>query len=238
MAKVEIKGPIIPDGHQDIYDYFGIPATSPAKVNGILSLAAKGEDVEVIINSGGGSVFAGSEIYTSLKAHSGTVTAKVVGLAASAASFIAMGADRLEMSPTASIMIHRASIVAAGNKNDFEKTSEILSGIDESIANAYQLKTGISSEALLDMMSAETWLNALKAKEIGFIDGVMFEGEQAATNALTNTDGTLPTAVIDKMTMELAGSKTPPPAPGAAPDNALSLARARASATRELSKNI
>lgn len=236
MAKIEIKGPIIPDGHQKIYDYFGMPATSPSKINSVLSAARDGEEMELVINSPGGITFSGSEIYTALKSYTGKVTAKVVGVAASAASFIAMAADRIEMSPTAQMMIHRGSVAAAGNKHDFEHIADVLSGIDESIATAYQMRTGIKTTDLLDMMSKETWLNAMKAKELGFADAIMFEDEIVATNSLTDSGGLLPDAVIDKMRMQLAGEPVPKPEPKAEqpeepqPNNKLQIAKAKAEA--------
>jgi len=202
MEKLEIKGPIISDADQWIYDWFGIPATSPKKVNDALS-KVKGKDVEVIINSGGGSVFAGSEIYTTLKDYKGKITGKIVGLAASAASVIAMGIDELQISPTGQIMIHRASTYSAGNKNDLNKTSEMLEGIDQSIANAYQLRTGLDHKELVKMMDKETWLTAQQAKELGFVDKIMFEDEiDAVASINVGADGLLPKEVIEKMRNE------------------------------------
>ncbi|WMI80910.1 head maturation protease, ClpP-related [Anaerotignum sp. MB30-C6] len=205
MGKIEIKGPIISDGDQWIYDWFGIPATSPSKVNKALSEMKDSEDVEVIINSGGGSVYAGSEIYTALKSHAGKTVGKVVGIAASAASVIAMGVKWLEISPTAQIMVHRASTFGSGNKEDFEHVAGVLSGIDASIANAYEIKTGLSANELLDMMSKETWLTAQKAKELGFADAVMFETEPVIVNSIADSGGMLPQGVIDKIRSELKG---------------------------------
>lgn len=220
--KIEIKGPIISDGDQRIYDYFKIPATSPKKV--VAALEGEG-DVDVIINSGGGSVFAGSEIYTALKSHAGKVTVKVVGIAASAASVIAMAGERVEMSPTAQMMIHRASTCGDGNKNDFEHLSDMLSGIDESIASAYQLRTKIPTNELLKMMSAETWLTATRAKELGFADEIMFADEFTPVN---NVAGMLPQEVVDKVRSMMAED--------AQPDNPAELAKAKARAVLTLTK--
>ena len=206
-TKIEIKGPIIADGDQWIYDWFGIPATSPKKVNDVLN-KANGKDVEIIINSGGGSVFSGSEIYTSLKDYKGKTIGKIVGIAASAASVIAMGTNELLISPTAQIMIHRASIYADGNKNELQKTVDMLEGADKSIANAYLLKTGISQNELLDMMDKETWLTAQEAKEKGFADKIMFEDEIKAV-ASVDGSGLLPRSVIDKVRNELKNQSEP-----------------------------
>lgn len=230
MGKIEIKGPIISDSDQRFYDWFGIPATSPSVVNKALAAAMDGEEMEVIINSGGGSVFAGSEMYTALRSYKGNVTAKVVGVAASAASVIAMGANKLLLSPTARLMIHRASTYAGGNKNDFEHVADVLSGIDKSIARAYEAKTKISASDLLEMMSKETWLGAEEAKELGFSDGIMFEDEVDAVNVQPDASGMLPQAVIEKMRAELAKPPEPTPDPVPEPDNKLNLAKARAQA--------
>lgn len=229
LKKIEIKGPIISDADQWIYDWFGVPATSPQKVKS--EITNYDGDIELEISSPGGAVFAGSEIYTALKSYKGKITAKVVGVAASAASVIAMGADELLMSPTAQMMIHRASSCGDGNKNDFEHLADVLSGIDESIANAYQIKTGMQAADLLDMMTKETWLNAQKAKELGFADGIMFEDEFAPTNSLAGANGMLPQAVIDKMRVELKQMQTEPEKAPAETDNSLSLAKAKLNLT-------
>lgn len=203
MGKIEIKGPIVADADKWIYDWFEMPATCPNDVNKALAKMKDDEEVEAIINSGGGSVYAGSEIYTALKSYKWNVVGKIVGIAASAASMIAMGVKRLEISPTAQIMIHRASTFGSGNKEDFEHIADVLSGIDESIANAYQIKTGLSAKELLDMMSKETWLTAQKAKELGFVDAVMFESEPVVVNSVYENSGMLPQGVIDKIKNEL-----------------------------------
>lgn len=199
--KIEIKGVIIPDSEQWIYDWFEIPACSPSKVNKALA-KAKGKDVEVIINSGGGSVVSGSEIYTSLKDYKGKTTGKIVGIAGSAASVCAMGVTKLLISPTAQIMIHNASTNTQGNKNELAKTIEMLSGFDKSIANAYMLKTNLSQAELLELMNRETFLIAQEAKEIGFVDEIMFD-DGVKFVASINNSGLLPQTVIDKVRNEL-----------------------------------
>lgn len=195
--KVNIKGPIVSNSDAWIYEWFGIEATSPNSVNKVLE-KANGEDIEVEINSGGGSVFAGSEIYTALKSYPGNVTVKIVGLAASAASVIAMAGDKVMMSPTAQIMIHNVSSRASGDYRDMEHTAEVLKSANNTIANAYRLKTGKTQEELLSLMDDETWMTAEKAKELGFIDEIMFEdGIQLVAN--TDFSGMLPPEVINKI---------------------------------------
>lgn len=194
--KVNIKGPIVGNSDAWIYEWFGIEATSPSMVDKAIE-KANGEDLEVEINSGGGSVFAGSEIYTALKSYKGNVMVKIVGLAASAASVIAMAGKKVMMSPTAQMMIHNVSSCAEGDYREMEHTAEILKNANDTIANAYRLKTGKTQEELLRLMDNETWMTAQKAKELGFIDEVMFEDIQLA--ASTSYSGLLPPEVINKM---------------------------------------
>ena len=195
--KVNIKGPIVGNSEAWIYEWFGIEATSPNSVNKVLE-KANGEDIEVEINSGGGSVFVGSEIYTALKSYSGNVTVKIVGLAASAASVIAMAGKKVLMSPTAQMMIHNVSSCAAGDYREMEHTAEILKSANDTIANAYRLKTGKAQEELLALMDHETWMTAEKAKELGFIDEIMFENDLQLV-ASTDFSGMLPPEVINKI---------------------------------------
>ena len=203
--KIEVKGAIISDSEQWIYDWFDIPATSANKVNKLLNQAQAGEEIEVLINSGGGSVFAGSEIYTALKSYKGKVTGTITGIAGSAASVIAMGCKELQISPTAQIMIHNSQGAFEGDYNDMQLGADILKNINESIANAYQIKTGKPHAELLSMMNNETWMNAQKAKELGFVDKIMFQDEAQFTNDITDKNGVIPKAVIEKMRAELKG---------------------------------
>lgn len=197
MAKVKIKGTIVSDDVQWIYDWFGIDATSPSKVNKVID-ELDGEDLEVEINSGGGDVFAGSEIYTVLKRYSGKVTVDIMGIAASAASVIAMAGDVVRISPTAQIMIHNVSSRASGDYRVMQHEADVLENYNKSIANAYILKTGLSQEKLLELMDNETWLNAQQAKEYGFADEILFdEGKQLV--ASFNGTIILPPEVINKV---------------------------------------
>lgn len=199
--KVNVKGPIVSSDESWIYDWFGIENTSPKSVNKAIE-EANGDELEVEINSGGGSVFAGSEIYTALRSYQGNVTVKIVGLAASAASVIAMAGKKVVMSPTAQMMIHNVSSRVSGDYRDMEHTAEILKNANETIANSYRLKSGMSQEELLAMMDKETWMTADKAKEYGLIDEVMFEN-QIQLVASTGYSGLLPNEVINKMRNKL-----------------------------------
>lgn len=194
--KINVKGPIVSNSDAWIYEWFGIEATSPNSVSKVID-EANGEDLEVEINSGGGSVFAGSEIYTILKDYKGHVTVKIVGLAASAASVIAMAGNKVMMSPTAQMMIHNVSTYTSGDYRDMEHSAEVLKSANNTIANAYRLKTGKKQEELLTLMDNETWMTAQKAKELGFIDEIMFEEQQLVANY--SYSGLLPPEVINKV---------------------------------------
>lgn len=128
-------------------------------------------DIEVYINSPGGDVVAATMIYTMLMEHKGSVTVKIEGLAASAASIVAMAGTRVLMSPSAYMMIHNASSIAWGNKHEMEHEMAVLDEIDKGIRDAYHLKTGIRDGKLAEMMDDETWMSARTCIDLGFADG-------------------------------------------------------------------
>ena len=132
-------------------------------------------DITVWICSPGGNVFAAAEIYTMLREYPGTVTVKIDSIAASAASVVAMAGDRVLMSPTGMLMIHDPSTIAIANSEAMRKASEVLNEVKESIINAYMAKTGLSHARIANLLSNETWMNAKKAVELGFADGILFE---------------------------------------------------------------
>ena len=195
MKKVNIKGPIVSSDEQWIYDWFGIESTSPKSVNKEIA-DALGDELEVEINSGGGSVFAGSEIYTALKSYPGNVTVKIVGLAASAASVIAMAGKKVLMSPTAQMMIHNVSSRQSGDHRDMAHMAEILKNANDTIANSYRIKSGMEQKDLLKLMDKESWFTAKQALEYKLIDEVMFESNQLVASF---GSGLLPQSVIDKV---------------------------------------
>ena len=137
-------------------------------------LAKVSGNLTVWLNSPGGDVFAASQIYSMLKNHKGKVTVKIDGIAASAASVVAMAGDETLIAPTALMMIHDPSTCAMGNKADMEKAIELLEEVKESIINAYETKSHLSRNKIAKLMSDETWLNAKKAHEMGFVDGILF----------------------------------------------------------------
>lgn len=135
-------------------------------------------DLTVWICSPGGDVFAASQIYTMLRNHKGKITVKIDALAASAASVVAMAGDETFISPTGMLMVHNPACFASGNKADMEKAIKILEEVKESIINAYEQKCHLSRSKIAKMMSEETWLNAKKALQLGFVDGILFAKEK------------------------------------------------------------
>lgn len=196
--KIKLNGPVIGDGSTWLYDWFGMPYISASKLTKELD-SASGDDVELYINSGGGSVFAGSEVYTVLKEYPGKVTAKITGVAASAASFLAMGADEIKMSPTSQMMIHNAATGTDGDKNVHYSNGNMLSSVDVGITNAYRLKTGRTMDDLLDLMNKTTWMNAQQAVEFGFADGILFDDENALVAVTNSISGEIPPDVEAKL---------------------------------------
>ncbi|MGX8701524.1 head maturation protease, ClpP-related [Caproiciproducens sp.] len=193
--KINVKGAIVQNADKWIYDWFGIDATSPKDVSDALE-KANGMPVDVEINSGGGDIFAGSEIYTALRSYAGGVNIRIVGLCASAASVIAM-AGKSEMSPTAMMMVHNVSSYAEGDYHSMDKQSDVLQQANKTIASAYVAKTGMTEKDALSMMDKETWLTAQQAVDKGLIDKVMFA--DAPQLAASFNSGLLPRSVIDKI---------------------------------------
>lgn len=182
MKQIDIRGVIVPDDDLWIYEFFEIAATSPQLVRAALA-EANGDDVVVVINSNGGDVQAGQEMYTLLRAYSGKVTIRVYSLAASAASVVAMAGDS-EISPVAQLMIHNVRCRASGDHRDMEHTAEVLVNANEALAAAYVAKTGKTKEDILALMAKETWLTAEQAVQEGFIDRIMFTNEQTASQPI------------------------------------------------------
>ncbi len=195
-VKIDVKGPIISNDEAWIYDWFEMDATSPGKITKQLD-NANGEDLIVSINSPGGYVDEGSEIYTALKNYPGNVEVQIVGLAASAASIIAMAGDKVRISPTAQIMIHNASMLSGGDHRDMSKAAEMLKVTDRTLVNAYVVKSGKSEEELLNMMADETWMGPQQALENNFVDEIMFMENPVKMTASTATASMLPQKVID-----------------------------------------
>ena len=137
-------------------------------------------DITVWINSPGGDCVAAAQIYNMLMDYKGNVTIKIDGIAASAASVIAMAGTKVMMSPVSMLMIHNPMTIAMGDAGEMEKAIEMLGSVKDSIINAYEIKTGLSRAKISHLMDAETWMDANKAVELGFADGILSRPSDAA----------------------------------------------------------
>ena len=165
--------------------------------------------VTVWINSCGGDVFAASAIYTALKEYRGKVTVKIDSLAASAASDVAMAGDTVLMSPTAMMMLHNPATIAAGNREEMKLAIRTLDEVKETIINAYQLKTGLSREYISRLMDAETWLNAKKAVEMKFADGILYtdNGADKVQDAIIFSQSIITNSIVGKLKKSVGVSR-------------------------------
>ena len=140
-------------------------------------------NISVWVNSPGGDMVTGAQIYNLIKDYKGKVTIKIDGLAASAASVIAMAGDEVLMSPVSELMIHNPFSCAIGDSNEMKRAADMLNEVKESIINAYELKTHLSRSKISRMMDDESWMNAYKAVNLGFADGILFsEDKQKSEN--------------------------------------------------------
>lgn len=156
-------------------------------------------DIVVWLNSPGGDVFAASQIYNMLKEYNGKVTVKIDGIAASAASVIAMAGSEILMSPVAMMMIHNPATVIYGEASDLQSGIDMLSEVKESIINAYEQKTSLPRNKISKMMDAETWFSAQKAVELGFADKVLYEDSEEVTDGFIFDKVTVTNALIRKI---------------------------------------
>lgn len=156
-------------------------------------------DIVVWLNSPGGDVFAASQIYNMLKEYNGKVTVKIDGIAASAASVIAMAGSEILMSPVAMMMIHNPATVIFGEASDFQSGIEMLSEVKESIINAYEQKTSLPRNKISKMMDSETWFSAQKAVELGFADKVLYEDGEEVTDGFIFDKVTVTNSLMRKI---------------------------------------
>ena len=166
--------------------------------------------ITVWINSPGGDCIAASQIYTMLMDYKGDVTVKIDGVAASAASVVAMAGTKVLIAPTALMMIHNPATMAFGDHADMEKAIDMLSEVKESIINAYELKTGLSRVQLSHMMDDTTWMNAKRAVELGFADGILTDEKHS-----TDVEGYAfsASAVEQALINKISGKNKPEPKP-------------------------
>ena len=170
-------------------------------------------DIEVWINSPGGDCIAAAQIYNMLMEYPGDVTVKIDGIAASAASVIAMAGTEIQMSLTSLMMIHNPFTVAIGDSEEMKKTVHMLDEVKESIINAYEIKTSLSRNKLSELMDAETWLNAHKAIELGFADAIMFangKDENQPENSFVFSRRAVTNSLINKIQKPQKGQSVNP----------------------------
>lgn len=186
MKTVTVNGDIICNDMKWIYDWLEYESCCPADVKNVIAeLTDESEELKVIINSPGGDVQAGQEIYSILKDIKNPVTINVQSMAASAASMIAMAGDTVKMSPVALLMIHNASTCTSGDYRDMQHTADVLQTVNTAIMQAYIAKTGKTEDELRDMMDRETWLTANQCIEHGFADEIIKDEKQSIiTNAM------------------------------------------------------
>lgn len=186
MKTINVNGDIICTDMKWIYNWLEYESCCPADVKNVIAeLTDENEELKVVINSPGGDVQAGQEIYSILKDIKNPVTINVQSMAASAASMIAMAGDTVKMSPVALLMIHNASTCTSGDYRDMQHTADVLQTVNTAIMQAYIAKTGKSEDELKAMMDRETWLTANQCLENGFADEIIKDEKPGIiTNAM------------------------------------------------------
>lgn len=171
-------------------------------------------NITVWINSPGGDCVAAAQIYNMLMDYKGDVTVKIDGIAASAASVIAMAGTKVLVSPVSMLMIHNPMTAAFGNSDEMQKAIEMLGSVKDSIINAYEIKTGLSRAKLSHLMDAETWMDANKAVELGFADEVIkrstdTEDVEAPTVSMLYSKANVVNSLMDKIATKCAIQPNP-----------------------------
>lgn len=165
-------------------------------------LMAGNGPITVWINSPGGDCVAAAQIYNMLMEYPADVTVQIDGIAASAASVIAMAGTTVRMSPVAVMMIHNPLTFAIGDSDEMRRTIQMLDEVKESIINAYEIKSGLSRTKLSHLMDDETWMSAKKALELGFCDEIMYvpeEGEGNAEDSFSFSQRAVNNCLLDKL---------------------------------------
>lgn len=171
MKKLNVDGYIVNSDDKWIYDLFGITAITLKEVREFLK-TANGEEVELFIDCFGGDVWTASDMYSELRAYKGKSTANIIGLSASASTVMMLGCEKVVASPTAQIMVHNSQTVAQGDYRDMEHAATVLKNVNDTIINAYEIKTGMNRDELAAIMDNETWMTAQQALKYGFIDEI------------------------------------------------------------------
>lgn len=156
-------------------------------------------DITVWINSPGGDCIAAAQIYNMLLEYKGNVTIKIDGIAASAASVVAMAGNKVIMSPVSMLMIHNPMTMATGDTTEMKKAISMLTEVKESIINAYELKTGMSRDKIAKLMDAETWMDANKAVELGFADEILSRESSVKPSAMIYSENVVSRKLWNKI---------------------------------------
>nr|WP_303244392.1 head maturation protease, ClpP-related [uncultured Cellulosilyticum sp.] len=198
MKKIDIKGDIISNDLAWIYDWMEWDYTSPSKIQKELD-NAKGEDVEFLVNSPGGDVWAGYEIFNSIKLYEGRTTSHIIGLAASCGSFIPLASDKVIAEAMAMMMIHGASTSTYGNQHNHAHTRDFLDKVDRTIVQAYTSKSGKSEEEFLKLMADESWFTADEMLDMGLIDEIVGKSTNTKLKVYNAADDAHKRELIDKI---------------------------------------
>lgn len=189
MKTIKIEGYIVPTEDQEMYDFFGYSATSP-KLMASQLLEAAGEDVELVIKSYGGDVWAAADIYAQLKRYEGATKASVTGLAASAATILMCGCDTVEAWPAAEIMIHLSHTNnREGDYRDMEEAAESLKASDAGLVAVYTAKTGKDPAIIQDLLEKTSWMTPDEALELGLIDAIVDPAERGSVPIAASWNG-------------------------------------------------
>ena len=202
MTIIDIKGVIVSDEDKPVYDYLGFESTCPDDVKNALK-ESEDNDVTVYINSGGGDLSAGNEIYYLLKSSEKNITIDIIN-AGSAASVIAM-ARHSRIIPSGVLMIHNVLCMGYGNHKEHEDIAEILKVHDKAVAQAYIDKTGMDMATLLELMEKETYLTSAECIAYGFVDEVINEGVKVAASGTPM----IAQSVMDKLRVLARDEKAP-----------------------------
>lgn len=169
------------------------------------------KDVRLYINSPGGDVFAGADIYTMIREHKGRVTAVITGIAASAASIVAMAADEILISPVGYMMIHDPWTIVAGNARELEQNARVLREIGEGLIAAYQRRTGKSRDEISAMLADETYMSAQTCVDEGFADAILYDEPAAPAVPAAARKPAASRLATARMKPEAVMAMTPPP---------------------------
>ena len=177
--RVNLSGDVMSDNYGKMYAYFGYNAIYPALVRKALEDNPEGEELVLELNSGGGSVWAGNEIYSVLRNSNVQTRVEIQSLAGSAASYFMLGADRIDVSPVAMVMLHRPATWTYGNDDSHRASLEMLDSTSEAVLNAYMIRSSgkRSRNDFAELMRKESWLHASQAVEVGLADGILYQEE-------------------------------------------------------------